>query len=325
MRDHRFILFNLGFWTWLFSPAKLVEAIQRGCQGGFRLLRREVTFELRRVFFFFPAPAFGLVFQRDKTSPEPEYQWAIKTYRTRFFTRTVDTKAMQKKVNEGASDGSELFFAMKYSCRFLMIFPREAYFFIFRKRVDGKTPRCQYYIHQTPYRFLTKTIEPKRYEGDLNQWCQRNQLKITFRDERRVLGFFVQPTVVSIWESSSVTIPGAAGTGGDLAAQVGLGGGGGGFEQGGLEQGAMPPGLVGQETSNPYGSPQPAPEPGLAGFDASSQQAGAFPPASQTGAAGNPADQVRIQCACGKQLVGSASMRGKQVRCPNCSSILQFE
>ena len=108
---------------------------------------------------------------------------------------------MQKVLNTAAQDGFELFFAMKYPCRFLLVFPRESYFFVFRRK-RGDSTQYTYNVHQTPYRFFTKTIDSDQYESELNEQGQKRQLKITFRDERRILGMFKQPTVVSLWEST---------------------------------------------------------------------------------------------------------------------------
>ena len=102
----------------------------------------------------------------------------------------------------GMSGGSELFYAMKYPCRFLFIFPREAYFFVFRRRQDGAPQSYKYSIVQTPYRAFSKTLDPAQYETALNGAGQTRTLKITFRDEERTMGIFRRPTVVSIWESA---------------------------------------------------------------------------------------------------------------------------
>ena len=73
-REYRFVLFNLGFWTWLFNPEEFIRVIQQGCMGGFRILRREITFEPRKFFFIFSRPAFGFVFQKTEQL-EPDYEW----------------------------------------------------------------------------------------------------------------------------------------------------------------------------------------------------------------------------------------------------------
>jgi hypothetical protein len=200
-REYRFRLFRLGFLTGLFNCEELEESIREGASGGFRMVRREFTLEPRRILFFLTAPAFGLVFQRQKGAEEPDYDWKIGTYQTRFFTKTIDTAAAESVLNAAALDGFELFFAMKYPCRLLFLFPREAYFFVFRRK-RGASSQYAYSVHQTPYRFFTKTIDSERYEDELNQQGGERQLKLTFRDERRLLGLFRQPTAVSIWEST---------------------------------------------------------------------------------------------------------------------------
>ena len=53
IRENRFVLFKLGFWTWLFNPDEFIQVIQEGCVGGFRVLRREITFEPRKFLFIF--------------------------------------------------------------------------------------------------------------------------------------------------------------------------------------------------------------------------------------------------------------------------------
>ncbi len=186
--------------TGLFKPQALLAAITEGTRGGFRLLRREFTIEPRRLLFIFTAPSFGMVFQRDDKNPEPEQEWALSTYKTRLLTRTADVKAMNAAINKGASGGYELFFALKYPCRFLLFFPRECYFFLFRKAVGESGHRFQYSVEQMPYRFFTKTINELGYQQQLNDEGSDSQLKITFRDERRLLGLFKQPTALSIWE-----------------------------------------------------------------------------------------------------------------------------
>lgn len=91
-REYRFRLFKLGFLTGLFNRPELEECIREGASGGFRMVRREFTFEPRRVLFFLAARAFGLVFQRETRAEEPDCEWTIGSYQTRFFTKNVFEK-----------------------------------------------------------------------------------------------------------------------------------------------------------------------------------------------------------------------------------------
>jgi hypothetical protein len=104
-------------------------------------------------------------------------------------------------LNAKSGSGYELFYAMKYPAPFLMIFPREAYFFVFRKPVISQSRPYRYTVIQTPYRLFTRTLDEKRYQDDLNQQVKSSALKISFRDERIFLGIFTQATAISIWES----------------------------------------------------------------------------------------------------------------------------
>lgn len=203
MHKYRFHMFPLGIFTGLFDPAVLGEAIREGCRDGFRLVRREFTMEPRRFLLFFPVLAFGIVFRREEANPDPEFDYRVGIYKTRFFTRTVDTKAMERMLNDAASGGYELFHALKFPTRLLWILPRESYTFIFRKPYAGPAASLRYNVFQTPYRFFTRTVDPDLYTRDLNQAGQDGVLKLTFRDERRVFGVFVQPTIVGIAEAAA--------------------------------------------------------------------------------------------------------------------------
>ena len=46
-KAYRFVLVNLGFWPWLFNPDEFIRVIHQGHRGGFQVLGREITFELR--------------------------------------------------------------------------------------------------------------------------------------------------------------------------------------------------------------------------------------------------------------------------------------
>ena len=46
-KSHRFVLFNFGFWASLFNPNEFIWMIHQDLRGGFQILRREITFELR--------------------------------------------------------------------------------------------------------------------------------------------------------------------------------------------------------------------------------------------------------------------------------------
>ena len=201
MFKFKFRLFPLGFITGMFDPEKLLEVIREGCQDGYRILRREFTFEVRRKFIILALPAFGMVFRREEKTPDAEYDYRLATYCTRFFTRTVNLDKLQQTLDKASAGGYEMYYGMKYPARFLLIFPREAYMFVFRKPY-GEGKQCKYFIQQTPYRFFTRTIDPQRYEKDLNSCGQKGQIKVTFRDERRVLGIFRQNTVVAIFEKT---------------------------------------------------------------------------------------------------------------------------
>ncbi|BBM84190.1 hypothetical protein [Candidatus Uabimicrobium amorphum] len=203
MFKFKFRLFPLGFITGMFDPEKLLEVIREGCQDGYRILRREFTFETRRKFGIFMLPAFGMVFRREEKNQDPEHDYRLATYCTRFFTRTVNLNKLQETLDQAADGGFEMYYAMKYPARFLLIFPREAYMFIFRKPYSGEGKQYKYFIQQTPYRFFTKTIDPQRYENELNESGAKGQIKRTFRDERRVFGIFRQQTVVAVFETTS--------------------------------------------------------------------------------------------------------------------------
>lgn len=197
----RFRLLPLGLFTGLFEPEVLREAIREGCADGYRLVRRELTVEPRRILFFLQALALGLVFRRTSGAEESEHDWRVAIYKTRLLTKTADPKALEKTLNDAAKSGFELHFAIKFPTRFLLFFPRESYVFLFRRPVDNQTRTFQYSVSQTPYRFFTRTIENERYEADLNaRGAQGEQLKISFRDERRVFGALVQPTALAIFE-----------------------------------------------------------------------------------------------------------------------------
>jgi hypothetical protein len=201
MLSFRYRLFPLGFFTTLFNPDLLIETLREGCRNGYRIVRREFSIERRRVLFFFPALAFGILFRRDEKAPDVEHDYRVALYKTRFFTRTVDPEALAAILNAAASDGYELYMGIKYPTRFLGIFPRESYTFIFRKPFAGTVRQFAYKVFQSPYRFFTRTLDPVAYEQDLQRIGQEGQLKITFRDERRLLGIFRQPTVVGIAET----------------------------------------------------------------------------------------------------------------------------
>lgn len=203
MHSYRFRLFPLGFITGLFDPHKLVEAIRESCQDGYRLLRREFSIERRRVLFFFSALSFGIVSRRKEQAPDTEYDYRVAVYRTRFFTRTVNIKDMTNVLNHAANGGYEFFFGIKYPTRLLLLFPRESYIFFFRKPYSGTVKNYSYRILQTPYRFFSRTIDPTKYEAELSSASKNGQLKISFRDERRVFGLFTQPTVIGIFESEN--------------------------------------------------------------------------------------------------------------------------
>ncbi len=196
----RFKLFPLGLITGLFDTDQLREAIREGCESGYRILRREFTIEKRRVLFFLSALGFGLMFRKDLSDPSPEYDWRVAIYKTRFFTRTVDTLELQRVLNDAAQGGFELHFAIKFPTRFLFLFQRESYVFVFRKPFAGPQESYRYQVAQTPYRFFTRTIDNQAYESDLNRLGQSGQFKVSFRDERRVYGLFRQPTAVTVFE-----------------------------------------------------------------------------------------------------------------------------
>jgi hypothetical protein len=199
----RFRLFPLGVFTGMFDPQQLVELIREGCEGGHRLIRREFTLEPRRILLILHALSFGMVFRRDAQKPEPEHDYRVAIYKTRFFTKTVNTNDLTQVLNRAAESGFELYHALKYPTRFLFFFPRESYIFIFRRPFAGQPRPLNYIVHQTPYRFFSRTMDPQIYEQDLNRLGSTGQIKITFRDERRVLGIFRQPTAVAIFEQGA--------------------------------------------------------------------------------------------------------------------------
>ncbi|MBI5494032.1 MAG: hypothetical protein HY904_03335 [Deltaproteobacteria bacterium] len=197
----RYRLFPLGLFTGLFDPERLVEAIREGCQDGYRLIRREFSIEQRRIAVILAALGFGLMFRRNEDNPDAEYDWRVAVYKTRFFTRTVDPEAMAKLLNDAARGGFELYYGVKYPTRLLLLFPRESYAFIFRKPIAGPAPACSYQVRQIPYRFFTRTIDAQLVERELNEaGTSRQQIKITFRDERRLFGILAQPAMVAVFE-----------------------------------------------------------------------------------------------------------------------------
>jgi hypothetical protein len=199
-KDYRFILFPLAGLSGLFSSEKLAAAIRKGCEGGYRLLADEFTLEPRRILFFFKALAFGLIFERREDFPEPEFDWQVLCYKTRLFSKTVDPELLEHTLKGGAIGGYELFHAFKYPTRSLFFFSREAYFFVFRRKKGVERGEREYYVQQTPYRVLSGTLDQTIYDRDLNMYGSHSTLRHTFRDERKIFGFFTQPSVLAIWE-----------------------------------------------------------------------------------------------------------------------------
>lgn len=196
----RFRLFALGVLSGLFDPERFGQLLTEASRGGYQLMKHEFSIEPSRFMFFLKRLTFGLVFRKDNQKPDADFEYRVVIYKTRLMTRTVDTRKLQQTLNDAAQGGYELYLGIKYPTRLLFFFPRESYTFIFRRPAGQATGSFSYEVFQTPYRFFSRTIDAEQYEQDLNAFGQSGDLKVTFRDERRVLGAFAQPTVVGVIE-----------------------------------------------------------------------------------------------------------------------------
>jgi hypothetical protein len=103
-------------------------------------------------------------------------------------------------LNDAARGGFEVYFAFKQPTRWLLLFPRETYLFVLRRRTDGANQERTYRFVEYAYRFFTGTLDPVAYEQVLNGNAAHSRHVVSFRDERRVLGAFRQPVSITLFE-----------------------------------------------------------------------------------------------------------------------------
>ena len=188
----------IGFLIPVVNPQRLAALRNEAVAGGYRFKREEVTVEPRRVLLFLSALALNIVFKWE--ADEPPYEYRVFTYQTRLFTRTVDVPKMTWALNEAARGGFEVYFAFKQPTRWMLLFPRETYLFVLRRRTDGVNCQRTYRFVEYAYRFFSGTMDPQAYEQVLNQNAGHSRHVVSFRDERRVLGTFRQVVSITLFE-----------------------------------------------------------------------------------------------------------------------------
>ena len=197
----------IGFLLPTVDPLRLASLINEAVQGGYRFKREEVSVEPRRILLFLQALALNIVFKWE--ADEPPYEYRVFSYQTRLFTRTVDVPKMTWALNEAARGGFEVYFAFKQPTRWMMLFPRETYLFVLRRRTDGANQERTYRFVEYPYRFFSGTLDPVAYEQVLNANAAQSRHVVSFRDERRVLGAFRQAVSITLFEDALGPVAGA--------------------------------------------------------------------------------------------------------------------
>ncbi len=213
MQRYRYRLLSLGF-LGFFDPTKLVQLLKEGTSGGYKLLTQEISIEPRSLFFFLKVMAFGFLFTKRDEEPSEEYDWKVVCYKTNLFSQTLNKNKMQQMLNEAAAEGYVLEHSIKYPTRLLLILPREAYFFMFKRKAGASaSATARYEVHETPYGLFSKTLDIQGYDQELNQRGQSAELKATFRDERKKFRVLKQNIAIGIWEESLVPKTARAGQG----------------------------------------------------------------------------------------------------------------
>jgi hypothetical protein len=144
------------------------------------------------------ALALNVVFKWEQD--EPGYEYKIFTHKTRLFTQTVNAGQLSGELNSAVQGGFEVYFGFKHLTRFLMIIPRETYFFVLRRRMDGANRPVTYRFVEYGYRFFTNTLDPVAYEKVLNEQGMDSRHVVSFRDERRLFGMFRQIIALTLFE-----------------------------------------------------------------------------------------------------------------------------
>jgi len=190
--------FPVGFLVPTVNPEQLAGVINEAVRGGYRFKREEVSIEPRRALLFLSALALNIVFKWEPD--EPPFEYKIFTYRTRLFTQTVDVPKMTWELNRAAQGGFEVYFGFKQMTRWMLLFPRETYFFVLRRRADGQNYERTYRFVEYAYRFFSGTMDPAAYEAVLNAQGGQSRHVVSFRDERRVFGSFRQSVAITLFE-----------------------------------------------------------------------------------------------------------------------------
>jgi hypothetical protein len=197
--------YPLGFLSGAAQPEQLAAIINEAAHGGYRFKREEVNIEPRRVLFLMRALALNIVFKWEQD--EPGYEYRICIYRTRPLTRTVDVSKLTATLNEAVRGGFEVYFGFKHLTRWLMVLPRETYFFVLRRRIDGANQERSYRFVEYGYRFFSQTMDPAEYEQVLNLQGGDSRHVVSFRDERRILGAFRQIVALTLFEDAAGAVP----------------------------------------------------------------------------------------------------------------------
>ncbi|HZO14703.1 MAG TPA: hypothetical protein VFB62_15625, partial [Polyangiaceae bacterium] len=158
--------YPMGFLSGAVDPQQLAMIINEAAHGGYRFKREEVTIEPRRVAMILRALALNIMFKWEPD--EPAYEYKICTYRTRPLTRTVDVGKLTNTLNREVQGGFEVYFGFKEATRWLLFMPRETYFFVLRRRIDGANVERSYRFVEYAYRFFSQTMDAPAYEQVLN-------------------------------------------------------------------------------------------------------------------------------------------------------------
>ena len=197
--------YPMGFLSGAVDPQQLAFIINEAAHGGYRFKREEVTIEPRRVAMILRALALNIIFKWEPD--EPGYEYKICTYRTRPLTRTVDVSKLTATLNREVQGGFEVYFGFKESTRWLLFMPRETYFFVLRRRMDGANQERSYRFVEYAYRFFSQTMDPVAYEQALNAQGGDSRHVVSFRDERRVMGAFRQVVSITLFEDAAPALP----------------------------------------------------------------------------------------------------------------------